>query len=126
MCLKPPFPLLPLGFLATQELLQDRNPFLQSLHFLLEGGLHLCAVVAQLGVEVLPVRGRGHRSTENRLDHKRVVRLQGVSVRLAEGLGQLLASVVDVMPESLGGEVQTTAIAIKQKPPVSAFVSLSH
>lgn len=78
--------LLPLSFLPAQELLQNSNPFLQSLHFLLQAGLHLRAVFAELAVEVFPVWGSGHRSAEDGLDHKRVVRLEGVSVGLAERL----------------------------------------
>lgn len=79
-------PLLPLGFLPAQKLLQNSNPLFQSLHFLLQGVLHLGAVFAKLCVEVLPVRGGGHGSAEDGLDDEGVVGFEGVSVGLAEGV----------------------------------------
>lgn len=86
VCVSVSQPLLPLGFLPAQELLQDFHPILQGLHFLLQGGLHLCAVFAKLGVEIFPVWGSGHCGAEKGLDHKRVVRLERVTVGLTEGL----------------------------------------
>lgn len=47
---------LPLSFLAILESLQDSDALLEGCHILLRCGLDL-GLIAQLGVEVLSVRG---------------------------------------------------------------------
>lgn len=100
--------LLPLGFLALLEGLQDGHHLLQGNNLLVHLGNDLGLVITQLGVEVLAVRSRGHRSAEDRLDQEGVVRLEGAAVGFTEGLGQFLGGVVEVVAESLGSEVETT------------------
>ena len=60
--------------------------------------MDLCIVTAELGAE-------------KRLDDEGVVGLEGVAVGIAEGVGELLVGVGDVVAEGLGGEVKTTTEA---------------
>lgn len=99
---------LPLGLLAGREFLQDGHHLLQRREPGLQLLPYLRLVAAQLGVEVLPVRRGAHGGAEDRLDDEGVMRLEGVLVGAAEGVGELLGGVVDVGAEGLGGEVETT------------------
>lgn len=100
--------LLPLGLLALLEGLQDSHHLLQRNDLLVHLRDNLGLVITQLGVEVLAVRSRGHGSAEDGLDQEGVVRLEGTTVGLTEGLRQLLGGVVEVVAEGLGSEVETT------------------
>lgn len=71
--------------------------------------LDLSIVAAKLGVEVLPVWCGAHGGAEQRLDDERVVGLECVAVGIAEGVGELLLGVRDVVAEGLGGEVEATS-----------------
>lgn len=102
-------PLLPLGFLACLEGLQDGHHLLQRRDLLLHSREDLGLVISQLGIEVLAVRSRGHGGAEERLHHERVVRLEGATIGITEGVGQLLGRVVEVVAEGLSSEVETTA-----------------
>jgi len=101
-------PCLPLGLLLRQECVQDSNKLLQRGEPLLELSLYLAFVVAQLSVEVLAVGCGAHGSTEYGLDHEGVVGLECVAVGIAEGVGELLGGVGDVVAEGLGSEVEAT------------------
>jgi hypothetical protein len=99
---------LPLCLLPRHELVQDSKVVFEALKPLLKLSLHLCIVVAQLVVKVLPVRGRTHGGAEDGLHDERVVRLEGVAVGVAERVGEFLGGVGDVVAEGLGGEVKAT------------------
>jgi hypothetical protein len=99
---------LPLCLLPRQELLQDSKILLQATEPLLQLSLDLCIVVAELLVEVLPVWCCAHGCAEDGLHNEGVVWLEGVAVGIAEGVGEFLVGVGDVVAESLGGEVETT------------------
>ena len=98
--------LLPLGVLARLEGLQDAHHLLQSRDLLLHGSADLGLVATQLLVEVGPVRGCGHGSAEDRLDHPGVMGLEGAAVGMAERGRQLLLRVLEVVPKSLGSEIE--------------------
>ena len=97
---------LPLSLLLGQELVQCSNNLLQRREVRLQLLLDLGVVLAQLGVEVLPVRCGAHGGTEERLDDEGVVGLERAGVGLAEGVGELLGGVGEVVAEGLGGEVE--------------------
>jgi hypothetical protein len=97
---------LPLGLLPGQELVQCSNDLLQRRQVALELLLDLRLVAAELSVEVLPVWCGAHGGAEQRLDDERVVGLESVAVGIAEGIGELLVGVGDVVAEGLGGEVE--------------------
>ena len=97
---------LPLSLLPGQEPVQCSNNLLQRREVCLELLLDLGAVLAQLGVEVLPVRCGAHGGAEERLDDEGVVGLERAGVGLAERVGKLLGGVGEVVAEGLGGEVQ--------------------
>jgi hypothetical protein len=99
---------LPLRLLPRHELIQDGKVLLEALEPLLKLSLHLCVVVAQLVVKVLPVWGRAHGGAEDGLHNERVVRLEGVAVGVAERVGEFLGGVGDVVAEGLSGEVEAT------------------
>ena len=99
---------LPLSLLACQELVQCSNNLLERRQVLLELLLDLRIVTAELSVEVLPVRCSAHGGAEEGLDDEGVVGLEGVAIGIAEGVGELLVGVGDVVTEGLGGEVKTT------------------
>lgn len=99
---------LPLSLLTTQELIEDSNPLLKGRHLCLQRRLHLGTVLTELDIKVLPVRSSRHGGAEDGLDDERVVGLEGVAVGLAEGVSKLLAGVVEVVTEGLGGEVKAT------------------
>ena len=99
---------LPLSLFPGQELVQCSNNLLQCSQVALELLLDLRIITAKLSVEVLPVWCGAHGGAEQRLDDERVVRLEGVAVGIAEGVGELLLGVRDVVAEGLGGEVEAT------------------
>jgi hypothetical protein len=99
---------LPLRLLPRHELLQDGKVLLKATEPLLQLSLHLCVVITQLVVKVLPVRGRAHGGAEDGLHNERVVRLEGVAVGVAERVGEFFGRVGDVVAEGLGGEVEAT------------------
>jgi hypothetical protein len=99
---------LPLRLLPSQELLQDSKVLLQATKPLLELSLDLRIVIAELLVEVLPVWCCAHGGAEDGLHDEGVVRLEGVAVGIAEGVGELLVGVGDVVAEGLSGEVEAT------------------
>jgi hypothetical protein len=99
---------LPLRLLPGQELLQDSKVLLQATEPLLQLSLDLCIVIAELLVEVLPVWCCTHGGAEDRLHDEGVVGLEGVTVGIAEGVGELLVGVGDVVAEGLSGEVEAT------------------
>jgi len=68
--------------------------------------MHNRLVGAQLDVEVLPVRTRGHGGAEDGLDEEGVVRLQGAAVGVAEGDGELLGGGFEVRGEREAGEFE--------------------
>ena len=70
--------------------------------------MDLRIVTAELSVEVLPVWCSAHGGAEEGLDDEGVVGLEGVAIGIAEGVGELLVGVGDVVTEGLGGEVKTT------------------
>lgn len=100
--------LLPLSVLARLEGLQDSDHPLQGGDLLLHCGNDLGLIITQLRKEVLAVRGRRHGSTEERLHHERVVRLESAAVGFTEGISELLGGVVEVVAEGLSSEVETT------------------
>lgn len=102
-----PTRLLPLGILACLEGLQDGNHLLQCGDLLLHRGKDLGLIITQFPEEALAVRGRGHGSAEDGLDHERVVRLEGAAVGFTEGVRELLGGVVEVVAEGLSSEVKT-------------------
>jgi len=100
---------LPLGLLPCQELVQDGNILLKAGKPLLQLGLYLCVVVAQLLVEILPVGRCTHGSAEDGLHDEGVVWLEGVAVGIAERVGEFLGGVGDVVTEGLGSEVEAAS-----------------
>jgi hypothetical protein len=99
---------LPLGLLPGQELLQNSKVLLQTTKPLLQLTLDLRIVVTELLVEVLPVWCCAHGGAEDGLHDEGVVGLEGVAVGIAEGVGEFLVRVGDVVAEGLGGEVEAT------------------
>ena len=97
---------LPLSLLLGQELVQCSNNLLQRREVRLQLLLNLGVVLAKLGVEVLPVRCGAHGGAEERLDDEGVVGLECAGIGLAEGVGELLGGVGEVVAEGLGGEVE--------------------
>lgn len=99
---------LPLGFLPFLECFQNFDLVLQSCKPGLQAVIRLRRFGSKLCEEVLAVGGGGHGSIENGLDQEAVVRLEGVSVRGTERVGQFLGGCADVLAEGLGGEIETT------------------
>lgn len=100
---------LPLGFLASQELIQYLDILLQPLQPLVQLFLYPLLVIAQLDVKVLSVRRRAHGGGEERLDDKGVVRLERVAVCSTEGSREFFGRVGQVLAECLSGEVEATS-----------------
>ena len=101
-----PFFPLPLRLLPPLELLQYRHLPLQRPQPLPRRLVHLRGVVAQLGVEILPVRRGGHGGAEDGLHHEGVVGLQRAGVGGPEGGRELLGGGLQVRADAEGGEVQ--------------------
>lgn len=97
-----------LDALAVEEGLEDVDNLLQGGEVLLELGIDLVLVIAELGVEVLAVRASAHGGTENGLDEEAVVGLESDIVGGTEGGGKLIGSDVDVVGETLAGELETS------------------
>ena len=97
---------LPLRLLPRLERLQYCHLPLQRLQPLPRRRVHLAGVVAQLGVEVLAVRRRGHGGAEDGFHEEGVVWFERVSVGGTEGGGELIGGVEEVGADALGGEVE--------------------
>lgn len=82
---------LPLGILGGHETLEDTDDLLQAHEVRPELELDLFGVITEFGVEVLAVGTGAHGGTEDGLDDKAVVGLQGGAVGSAKGVGELLA-----------------------------------
>lgn len=100
--------LLPLSRLGSLESLQDGDHLLQSSDLLSHCGSNLSLILTQLRIEVLAVWSGRHGSAENGLDEEGVVRLEGVAVGTAEGVGEFRGRVVDVVTEGLDGKVEAS------------------
>lgn len=111
---------LPLGIRLLLELLKNGNDVLQSLHLagqlLLNLRLGLGRDIGGTGgqgfVEGLVVRSSTHGQVEDRLYSPAVVLAEGFFVGSAEGVGELLGSVVDVAAEGLSSEVKTPILKL--------------
>lgn len=90
-------PDLPLRLLPLQKPLQHRNNFLQTSKPHPQLTHNLLLILAQLDIEILPVRTRAHRGAEDGLHHEGVVRFQRVAVGGAEGGGELVGAGCDVL-----------------------------
>lgn len=99
---------LPLSSLGILESLEDGDHLLQSSNLLRHCGVNLGLILTQLGVEILSIWGCGHSSTEDGLDKEGVVRLKGVAIGSTEGVRELRGSVIDVVTQSLNGEVKAS------------------
>lgn len=99
---------LPLILLPAQELLENVDPLLQRSQPLAQLLVHPRLIIAQLGVEVLPVWGGRHGGGEDRLDEHAVELLKGVAVGVAEGDGEFFVWVRQVLAECLGREVESS------------------
>lgn len=94
--------------LADEEGLQDVDNLLESGKVLLELGIDLVLVIAELAVKVLAVRTGTHGGAEDGLDQEAVVGLEGAIVGSAEGGRELLVGGGDIVGETLAGEVETS------------------
>ena len=94
--------------LPCQKRVQDSEELLQRCEPLFQLSLDLAVIIAKLAVEVLAVRCSAHGSAEDGLDHEGVVGLECVAVGVAEGVGELLGGVGDVVTETLSSEVEAT------------------
>lgn len=99
---------LPLILLPAQELLKYVDPLLQRRQPVAQLLVHPRLIVAQLGVEVLPVGGGRHGGGEDRLDEHAVELLKGVAVGVAEGDGEFFVWVREVLAECLRREVESS------------------
>lgn len=99
---------LPLSILAGLERLQNSHVLLECGNLLVQLRGNLGVVITELLVEVGTVRSSRHGSRENRLHEEGVVWLEGTTVGILEGNGQLGGGVVDVVAKSLGREVKAT------------------
>lgn len=116
--------LLPLSLGGGLEGLQDLHNPLQSLNLAAQTSRHaslnlrvnlLILVVSGLGVLVIDLAEEGgtvgaeaHGSAEDTLDNEVVVGLEGGAVSLVERDRELGGGVVEVVAESLDGEIEAT------------------
>lgn len=116
--------LLPLGLRGGLEGLQDLHNPLQSLNLALQTSrntslnlrVHLLifvisglgVLVVNLAIEGSTVRAEAHSGAEDTLDNEVVVGLEGGAVSLVEGNRELGGRVVEVVAESLNGEIEAT------------------
>lgn len=99
---------LPLGLLGVLEGLHNLDDLLKCGNFLLQLGGDLGLILTELLVEVGAVWGGGHGGGEEGLDDERVVRLEGLTIGVTEGVRELLGGVLDVVAECLHSEVKAT------------------
>ena len=104
-------PCLPLGLLAVKESLEDGDNLVQSSQVLAHLLLDLLLVGAKLAVEVLAVRAGAHGGAENGLDEEAVVRLEGDAVGAAEGLGELVVVVGQVLAQRDACELEAPGLS---------------
>lgn len=116
--------LLPLSLGGGLEGLQDLHNPLQSLNLAAQTSRHaslnlrvnlLILVISGLGVLVINLAEKGstvgaeaHGSAEDTLDNEVVVGLEGSAVSLVERDRELGGRVVEVVAESLDGEIEAT------------------
>jgi len=116
--------LLPLSLGGGLEGLQDLHNPLQSLNLAAQTSRHaslnlrvhliilvisgLGVLIVNLAVEGSTVGAEAHGSAEDTLDNEVVVGLEGGAVSLVEGNGELGGGVVEVVAESLNGEIEAT------------------
>lgn len=98
---------LPLCLLPPHKLLQYRHPLLQRLQPLQHLRSHLGRIIPQLGIKVLSIRTRTHRSAEDGFYEEAVVRLERIAVGGAERGGEFFSGVREVLAEGLCCEVET-------------------
>ena len=98
---------LPLRLFPSLKLLQNPDLLLQRLQPCIRRTIHLRLIIAQLRVEIFAVGCSAHGGVEDRLDNERVVRLERVAVGVAEGDGEFLGRVGDIVADCLGGEIKT-------------------
>jgi hypothetical protein len=112
---------LPLCLIACHKVLRHTNNLLERLQPRHQLGLHLSLVFTELGVEVLTVWRRAHGRTEDGFDNEGVVWLQGVAVGGTEGIRELFCAVIDILAESLSGEVEATVCRISRCDHLDSF-----
>lgn len=117
---------LPLGLLGVEESFEDGDNLLQSSEVDSELLRDELGRGSELRVEVFSVGASSHGGAEDGLDHPVVVHLQGLGVRLTEGVGDLLGGVGNVVGETDAGEVEATAQISLGHSNVSSTYRTSH
>lgn len=106
---EPGFPLLPLSLRGVEEPLEDADDLFQRFEVLAQLHLNLLLVRAELDIKVLAVGASAHGGAEDGLHKEAVMGLEGDTVGVAEGVGELGRLLGQVLAESDTGEFKGPA-----------------